>query len=74
MVPIGVPPRGRPGVRQHEHIGTPGPPGRWIGEVANGGAPQDGFLGRGARVIHANRCVHLALEEVVVRRASHDFE
>jgi hypothetical protein len=67
-------PGGRPGVRQHEHVGTPGTLGSRIGEVANGGAPKDGFLGRGGRVIHANRCVHLALEEVVVRRTSHYLE
>src|SRR4029453_2513626 len=65
---------GRPGVRQHEHVGTPGTPGSWIGEMANGGAAKDGFLGRGGRVVHPDGCVHLALEEVVVGRTGHDLE
>src|ERR1035441_7218778 len=60
---------GRPRVRKHEHAGSPGTHGIWIGEVADSGAPEDGFLGRGARVIHASGCVHLALKEVMVRRA-----
>src|SRR5437667_3438122 len=65
---------GRPGVRQHEHVGTPGTSGTWIGKVADGGAPKDGCLSRGARVVHADGCVHLALEEVVVGPAGHRFE
>ena len=73
MVPIGVLPAGAQESGSMNMSVRRGP-GRWIGEVANGGAAQDGFLGRGARVIHADGGVQLALEELVVRRAGHDFE
>jgi hypothetical protein len=42
--------------------------------MADGGAAKDGILGRGGRVIHPDRCVQLALEEVVVGRAGHDLQ
>ena len=74
MVPIGVLPAGAQESGSMNMSVRRAPLGSRIGEVADGGAPQDGFLGRGAGVVHADRCVHLALEEVVVRRAGHDFE
>src|SRR5205809_906855 len=63
-----------PGFRQHEHVGTPSTSCGWVGEVTNGGTSKDRFLGRGARVIHADRCVDLALEEVMIRCTGDDFE
>jgi hypothetical protein len=42
--------------------------------VADGRAPKDGLFGRGARVNHADSCVHLALEEVVVGRPGQYLE
>src|SRR5215469_10389043 len=63
-----------PGFRQHEQVGTPSASRSWVGEVTNSGTAQDGFLSRGARVIHADSCVDLTLEEIMIRGTSDDFK
>ncbi len=56
----------RPGVRQHEHVGTPCTASCRIRKVPDGRVPKDGILGGSTGVVHANGCEHVVREEVVV--------
>src|SRR5262249_19280369 len=64
----------RPGVRQHEHVGTPRTPSCRIREVPDGGVPKDGILSGSTGVVHANGCEHVVRQEGVVGSAGYNLE